>query len=35
VLQTVPGIGRSGAEVIIAETGADMSRFRTAGRLAS
>ncbi|MBW8806727.1 MAG: IS110 family transposase [Catenulisporales bacterium] len=34
-LQTIPGIGCSGAEVIIAETGADMSRFRTAGHLAS
>jgi transposase len=35
LLQTIPGIGRSGAEVIIAETGADMTRFRTAGNLAS
>ena len=35
LLQTIPGIGRSGAEVIIAETGADMTRFRTAGHLAS
>jgi transposase len=35
LLQTIPGIGRSGAEVIIAETGADMGRFRTAGHLAS
>jgi transposase len=35
LLQTVPGIGQSNAEVIIAETGADMTRFRTAGNLAS
>lgn len=35
LLQTIPGIGRSNAEVIIAETGADMTRFRTAGNLAS
>jgi transposase len=35
LLQTIPGIGRSNAEVIIAETGADMTRFRTAGHLAS
>lgn len=35
LLQSIPGIGRSGAEVIIAETGADMTRFRTAGHLAS
>jgi transposase len=35
LLETIPGIGRSGAEVIIAETGADMTRFRTAGHLAS
>jgi transposase len=35
LLQTIPGIGQSNAEVIIAETGADMSRFRTAGNLAS
>lgn len=35
LLQTIPGIGRSNAEVIIAETGGDMTRFRTAGHLAS
>jgi transposase len=35
LLQTIPGIGRSNAEVLIAETGADMNRFRTAGHLAS
>jgi transposase len=35
LLQTIPGIGRSNAEVIIAETGADMTRFCTAGHLAS
>jgi transposase len=34
-LATIPGVGQSTAEVIIAETGADMSRFRTAGHLAS
>jgi transposase len=34
-LQTVPGIGQSTAEVIIAETGGDMTRFATAGHLAS
>jgi transposase len=34
-LQTIPGIGPATAEVIIAETGADMTRFRTAGHLAS
>lgn len=35
LLTTIPGIGRSGAEVIIAETGGDMTRFRTPGHLAS
>jgi transposase len=35
LLQSIPGIGRSNAEVIIAETGGDMTRFRTAGHLAS
>jgi transposase len=35
LLQTIPGVGRSVAEVIIAETGGDMTRFRTAGNLAS
>jgi transposase len=34
-LQTIPGVGQATAEVIIAETGADMSRFRTAAHLAS
>lgn len=34
-LRTIPGVGQGVAEVIIAETGADMSRFRTAGHLAS
>ena len=34
-LITVPGIDRKGAAVIIAETGGDMSRFRTAAHLAS
>jgi transposase len=28
-LETIPGVGREVAEVIIAETGADMSRFPT------
>jgi transposase len=34
-LQTIPGVARITAEVIIAETGADMTRFRTAAHLAS
>jgi transposase len=34
-LQTIPGVGRTVAEVIIAETGGDMTRFRTAAHLAS
>lgn len=34
-LQTIPGIGRRTAEVILAEVGPDMSRFPTAGHLAS
>lgn len=34
-LATIPGVGQSIAEVIVAETGADMSRFRTAAHLAS
>ena len=34
-LDTIPGVGPGVAEVIIAETGADMSRFPTAGHLAS
>jgi transposase len=35
LLQTIPGVGKRSAEVIIAETGGDMSRFPTAGHLAS
>jgi transposase len=35
LLATIPGVGQATAEVIIAETGADMTRFRTAGHLAS
>jgi transposase len=34
-LVTIPGVGQATAEVIIAETGADLSRFRTAAHLAS
>jgi transposase len=34
-LDTIPGVGPGVAEVIIAETGADMSRFPTPGHLAS
>jgi transposase len=34
-LATIPGVGQATAEVIIAETGGDMTRFRTAGHLAS
>ncbi|MGI9149253.1 MAG: transposase, partial [Chloroflexota bacterium] len=34
-LQTIPGVGRRTAEVILAEVGTDMSRFPTAGHLAS
>ncbi|MGH3623777.1 MAG: transposase [Sciscionella sp.] len=34
-LQTIPGVGQTTAEVIIAETGADMTRFATAEHLAS
>lgn len=34
-LDTIPGVGLRGAQVIIAETGADMTRFPTAGHLAS
>jgi transposase len=32
-LQTIPGVGRRTAEVIVAETGGDMARFATAARL--
>ncbi len=34
-LDTIPGVGRRAAEVIIAETGADMSRFPTPAHLSS
>ena len=34
-LVTIPGIGQRTAEVIIAETGGDMTRFATAARLAA
>jgi transposase len=34
-LQTIPGVGQSTAEVIIAETGGDMRRFATAAHRAS
>jgi transposase len=34
-LMTIPGVGRQAAEVIVAEIGADMGRFATAGHLAS
>jgi transposase len=34
-LQTIPGIGRRTAEVIVAEIGVDMTRFPTAAHLAS
>ena len=34
-LQTIPGVGKRTAEVIIAEIGVDMSRFPSAGHLAS
>lgn len=34
-LDTIPGIGRTGAEIIISETGGDMTPFTTAGHLAS
>lgn len=35
LLQTIPGVGLTVAQVIIAETGADMSRFPSAGHLAA
>jgi transposase len=35
LITTIPGIGPITADVIVAETGADMSRFPTAGHLAS
>jgi transposase len=34
-LDQIPGVGRHGAQLIIAETGLDMTRFPTAGHLAS
>ena len=34
-LDTIPGVGKRAAEIIIAEIGADMSRFPTAAQLAS
>jgi transposase len=34
-LDTIPGIGRRGAEEILAEIGPDMTRYPTAGQLAS
>jgi transposase len=34
-LVTIPGIGQRTAEVIVAETGGDMSRFATSARLAA
>jgi transposase len=35
LLQTIPGVGKKVAEVIVAEIGVDMSRFPTAAHLAS
>ena len=35
LLQTIPGVGAKVAQVIIAETGADMSRFPSAAHLAA
>jgi transposase len=35
LLQTIPGVGQTVAQVIVAETGADMSRFPTAAHLAA
>jgi transposase len=35
LLMTIPGVAQKTAEVIVAETGADMSRFQTAGHLAA
>ncbi len=34
-LDTIPGISRKAAEIVIAETGGDMTQFATAGHLAS
>ncbi len=35
LLQTIPGVGEKVAQVILAETGGDMSRFPSAGHLAA
>jgi transposase len=35
LLQTIPGVGETVAQVIVAETGADMTRFPTAAHLAA
>ncbi len=35
LLDTIPGVDRRGAEMIVAEIGTDMSRFGTAARLAA
>ena len=35
LLDTIPGVDRQGAEMLVAEIGTDMSRFGTAGRLAA
>ena len=35
LLSTIPGVNTATAEVVVAETGADMARFPTAGHLAS
>ena len=35
LLQTIPGVGPQVAQVIVAETGADMSKFPSAAHLAS
>ncbi|MBA2768233.1 MAG: transposase [Sporichthyaceae bacterium] len=35
LLQTIPGVGQRVAQVLKAETGADMSRFPTAAHLAT
>ena len=35
LLDTIPGIDRTGATIVIAETGGDMSRFPTEGHLCS
>jgi transposase len=35
LLDTIPGIARKGAQIIVAEIGTDMSRFPTAGHLSA